>query len=122
MRDALLFAAGRVEEVLLAKLRLTDKPLVDAVVELDDHSEMAPSTGTKMPRTNWKDMSNFRVVIPPPSLAEAFDTLLQPFVERIESNIHEVRALVGIRDALLPKLISGELRVGEAGRKVEEVL
>jgi type I restriction enzyme, S subunit len=71
----------------------------------------ATSTGTKMPRTNWKDMSNFLVVIPPAPLAEAFDSLLRTLVERIESSIHEVRTLSAIRDALLPKLTSGELRV-----------
>src|SRR5215210_7843715 len=38
VREALLFAAGRVEEVL-TRLRLTEKPLVDAVTALDDHSE-----------------------------------------------------------------------------------
>ena len=37
VREALLFAAGRVEEVL-ARLGLADKPLVDAVAALDDHS------------------------------------------------------------------------------------
>jgi uncharacterized protein (DUF433 family) len=36
VREALLFAAGRVEEVL-ARLGFADKPLVDAVVALDDH-------------------------------------------------------------------------------------
>lgn len=37
VREALLFAAGRVEEVL-AKLGLAEEPLVDAVTALDDHS------------------------------------------------------------------------------------
>jgi hypothetical protein len=35
---ALLFAAGRVEE-MLARLGLTGEPLVDAVTALDEHSE-----------------------------------------------------------------------------------
>jgi uncharacterized protein (DUF433 family) len=38
IREALLFAAGRVEDVL-ARLRLVNKPLVDAVTALDGHSE-----------------------------------------------------------------------------------
>lgn len=37
VREALLFAAGRVEEVL-ARLDLADGPLLDAVAALDDHS------------------------------------------------------------------------------------
>ena len=39
VREALLFAAGRVE-VVLDRLRLTNKPLVNAVTALVDHSEM----------------------------------------------------------------------------------
>ena len=38
VREALLFAAGRVEEVL-ARLRFAEQPLVDAVTTLDDLSE-----------------------------------------------------------------------------------
>ncbi|MCA1717600.1 MAG: restriction endonuclease subunit S [Actinobacteria bacterium] len=74
----------------------------------------ATSSGTKMPRTNWKDMSSFDIVTPPSSLAKAFDVVLQPFMKRIVENIHESRTLAALRDALLPRLISGELRVGEA--------
>ncbi len=78
----------------------------------------ATSSGTKMPRTNWKDMSGYGVVAPPLSLAKAFNLLIQPFMERTVENIHESRTFASLRDALLPKLISGELRVG----KVEEIM
>jgi len=37
-------------------------------------------------------------------------------------NLHQSRTLATIRDALLPKLLSGEIRVAEAVREVEEVL
>jgi len=79
----------------------------------------ATSSGTKMPRTNWKDMSGFSVVTPPFSLAKAFDELIQPFMERIVENVHEGRSLTAIRDALLPRLISGDLRVPDASRSIE---
>jgi type I restriction enzyme S subunit len=74
----------------------------------------AASTGTKMPRTNWKDMAAFRLTVPPSSLAEAFNEFIQPLVDRIVANIHESRSLAALRDSLLPRLISGELRIGKS--------
>ncbi len=82
----------------------------------------ATSSGTKMPRTNWKDMSSFSVVIPPSSLAKSFGVLVQPFLERIVENIHESQTIAAIRYALLPRLVSGELRVPDAVRITEEAL
>ncbi len=44
-----------------------------------------------------------------------FDRFVQPLYERIVNSARESRSLAALRDALLPKLISGELRVGETG-------
>jgi type I restriction enzyme S subunit len=71
----------------------------------------AASTGTKMPRTSWSDMACYRLVVPPDSVAEAFANLAQPFLSRINANIHESRTLTALRDGLLPKLVSGDMRV-----------
>jgi type I restriction enzyme, S subunit len=57
-----------------------------------------------------------RVVAPPETVLAAFDRMARPFYESIVSNEHESRTLAAMRDALLPKLISGELRVKDAGR------
>ena len=79
-------------------------------VELVNHTDAA-STGTKMPRTNWNDIARFEVALPPESLAAEFTTTIRPMIDRIIANIHESRTLAELRDALLPKLLSGELRV-----------
>jgi type I restriction enzyme S subunit len=80
---------------------------------LVDHAN-ATSTGTKMPRTNWKDLAAFGVAMPPPKVAAAFTSLVRPMVDLIISNIHQSRTLAAIRDTLLPKLMSGEIRVQDA--------
>jgi len=67
------------------------------------------STGTKMPRTNWSDISSFKVVLPPLPIAAAFGKLIRPMIEQITANIHQSRTLTTLRDTLLPKLLSGEL-------------
>jgi type I restriction enzyme, S subunit len=78
--------------------------------ELVNFTDLA-STGTKMPRTNWGDISSFKVAIPPTPIAASFTKLIQPMIERITANIFESRALAILRDTLLPKLLSGEIEL-----------
>jgi type I restriction enzyme S subunit len=94
-----------------------------AVISSDDFVEHtnASSAGTRMPRTNWRDMSAFSITIPPDHVARCFEHLVRPFREKIVANIHEARTLAALRDTLLPKLMSGELRVREAEARVAEV-
>jgi type I restriction enzyme S subunit len=86
-------------------------------VSSDDFVEYtnATSTGTKMPRTSWSDMERYSIIIPSIAVAEAFTARIGPAVGRIVAGVHESHTLAALRDALLPKLISGELRVQEAG-------
>ncbi len=51
-------------------------------------------------------------VIPPAKVAKAFEGLVSTLMHRILRNLHEGQVLTDIRDTLLPKLMSGELRVG----------
>ena len=60
----------------------------------------------------------FRIVPPPPVL-DAFKKQVAPLYQRIVSNLQESRTLAALRDALLPKLLSGELRVPAAAKLVE---
>lgn len=46
---------------------------------------------------------------------------ITPLFHRVLGNINESRALATLRDSLLPKLISGELRVKDAERFVPEI-
>jgi type I restriction enzyme S subunit len=69
----------------------------------------ATSSGTKMPRTNWKDLARFNAALPPKSLSAAFTKCTRSIAEKVIANIHESRALAALRDALLPKLLSGEI-------------
>ena len=78
--------------------------------EFVDYTD-AVSTGTRMPRTKWTDMARFKIAMPNRGLPKTFTGLVQPWVNRIASAIHESRTLAAQRDALLPKLVSGEVRV-----------
>ena len=50
-------------------------------------------------------------VLPPTEVAGAFEFVVKPTMERILGNLKESRALVAHRDALLPGLVSGEIRM-----------
>ena len=54
------------------------------------------------------------VVVPPKGLAEALDTVAGCAEQRRERIVKESRNLTAVRDTLLPKLISGEMRVRDA--------
>lgn len=81
----------------------------------------AGSSGTRMPRTNWGEMGRYEVVIPPVPVAAAFEAALSAMRDRIVAGVHEARTLATLRDTLLPKLMCGELRVGEARDQIEAV-
>lgn len=80
----------------------------------------ATSSGTKMPRASWKDLANYEVSLPTEKGARELDVQVRPMIDRIVHNVHESRTVAEMRDTLLPKLISGELRVRDAGATVEQ--
>ena len=61
--------------------------------------------------------ANFRpipVIRPPMPVFNAFHKIIEPFFARLVSNERECCTLAALRDSLLPRLISGELRVTRA--------
>jgi type I restriction enzyme S subunit len=52
----------------------------------------------------------------------AFEKTVAPWLEKMIANEQESRTLAQTRDLLLPRLMSGELRVAEAERAAEAVL
>ncbi len=71
----------------------------------------AASTGTRMPRANWEDMALYEISIPTNGVADAFNERIESLVQRIISNILQTQTLEALRDSLLPKLMSGKVRV-----------
>ena len=76
------------------------------------------STGqTELSRTAIGDIG---VTMPSPELLKETKSLLSPFIERRRLLDLENRTLSELRDTLLPKLISGELRIPDAEKFLEE--
>jgi type I restriction enzyme S subunit len=80
------------------------------------------SNGARMPRTSWQDVEAYKVVLPTAPVLIAFDAGVRPLFERIYANIGVAHTLAMTRDSLLPRLISGKLRLPEAQEQLVEAL
>ena len=78
------------------------------------------SNGAKMPRVNWKDLAAYPICIPPTDVATELNEAIRPLVARMNANTHQAQTLAALRDTLLPRLISGQLRLPEAAALIEE--
>ena len=72
------------------------------------------STGTRMPRANWRDMGAYAISRPGPNLAQDFTRLTESMNAIAGSNVFSSKNLGLLRGSLLPKLLSGELPVQDA--------
>lgn len=77
-------------------------------------SVVAASEGTRMPRTNWRDLSGTEIDWPNPAQVDALADRLDAIQRGAQSALIENRMLAATRDALLPKLMSGNLRIRDA--------
>jgi type I restriction enzyme S subunit len=80
-------------------------------------SNMTGTTGRQ--RVPAECLSNFKIAVPPAELAEKFGKFACSVFAKMKAHDEESRTLAALRDALRPKLLSGELRVPAA--KLEEV-
>ena len=69
------------------------------------------AAGTTRVSLNAKVLSLFSLVVPPDAVASAFAVLVGALRDRLVKNATEMQLLAVLRDTLLPKLVSGELRV-----------
>jgi type I restriction enzyme S subunit len=75
-----------------------------------EYTEGAKS-GSVQSNMNAKVIVGARLVVPPKAFMQRFLGVVLPLRKRLVFNLRESRTLAALRDTLLPKLISGELRV-----------
>ena len=68
-------------------------------------------TGAVQPKLSQRNLKAVRAVFPGEPGCRAFSSLVRPLFERMRDNAGEAEALVAKRHALLPKLLSGEVRI-----------
>jgi len=77
---------------------------------------IAAGKATTMGHIQRHHLADAKVVVPPVPLLARADRLIGPLIDATVSRCLECQHLAGLRDALLPKLISGELGVPNAER------
>jgi type I restriction enzyme S subunit len=62
-----------------------------------------------------------KVVVPTDEIIQMADPVLAPILQRMIDNALQAQTLAILRDTLLPRLISGQLRLPEAQAELEAV-
>ncbi len=88
---------------------------------LTDFQQTAASKATTMGHIQRKHLTEAKVVVPPAEMLRSAGVLIEPLLERWLVNAEKAQTLTQLRDTLLPRLISGQLRLPEAEVMVEEV-
>jgi len=83
-------------------------------------ANMSGSSGRQ--RVSMGALDHFHCCVAPPPVHAAFGLLTTPLMTAIAAGTAESRTLADLRDLLLPKLLSGEIRVRQAEQQVEAVL
>ncbi|HVY64429.1 MAG TPA: restriction endonuclease subunit S, partial [Gammaproteobacteria bacterium] len=77
---------------------------------------LVTGTSKSHQRAKTEGILGLPVVLPPKAVADMFDRIASVQLSRVLDGRRESRTLATLRDALLPKLVSGELRVKDAAR------
>ena len=85
---------------------------------LSGHDLPSLAADSAVPGLNRNFVYSNQQVVPPPNVLEAFDCVVKSFFDRKCENERESRSLSALRDTLLPRLISGELRVKDAEKLI----
>jgi type I restriction enzyme S subunit len=67
-------------------------------------------------------VADLPTVLPPKDILAVFDCRVRPLLSRCIQDLEESFTLATIRDAILPKLLSDEIRVLNAEKRIEEVI
>ena len=94
-------------------LGLTQSVVIEYLAHIAD--------GGAYPAINPSVVADLECIIPPSEVLEKFDDLAYCFLKKIGENNNHNETLAKVRDALLPKLMSGELRIPDAEALVEYV-
>ncbi|EIU6775926.1 restriction endonuclease subunit S [Vibrio parahaemolyticus] len=81
--------------------------------------ESLGSTSSIAKAVNSKIIKALPIIVPSKEILDSFDALVKPLFDKIKSNQMENQNLEALRDTLLPKLLSGEIELGQAQELAE---
>lgn len=84
-------------------------------------SQLVTGTSNSHQRIKPDSVLSMQVVTPPQNVMHGFDAVVAPLFEKVKANRLMAYSLSSLRDTLLPRLISGQLRLPEAQAQLESV-
>ena len=78
--------------------------------------------GSAQANVSGDDLLKFPTVIPNAKILSSFNLIIYPLIDAIISNYEKERTLFDLRITLLPRLISGQLRLPDAADQIEVAL
>ena len=78
------------------------------------------NVGSTQPLVTQTDLKNIKFKLPSADILKSYEKQCSTYFEKISKNKVQIHTLTRLCDTLLPKLMSGEVRVKEADRLVEK--
>ncbi len=83
---------------------------------------LARAGGTTFPEISKASFRPIPILVPSRDVLQAFMRKAEPLYQQLVANVRECSTLAALRNALLPKLLSGEIRVRDAEKAAEQAL
>jgi type I restriction enzyme S subunit len=87
-----------------------------------DELYLLGSSGSTMPIVNKSTFERLKNLVPHEKILSSFDSFVEPLFNKILASTVEIQDVAILRDTLLPKLLSGQLRVPDAEKLMAEAL
>lgn len=72
---------------------------------------LSGASGTSIRHTSPTSICSYNFKIPPENIIDEFEILCSDVLKKVRKNQNQIRTLTSLRDTLLPKLMSGEVRI-----------
>ena len=115
-----IFVVNKMQEVVILSSIAIIRPnglyhpyLLSILLKLDSIKEELKNivTGAVIPRIVLKDFRKFPIILPPKEKQEKALLFIEPIMKKCFYNQEQIQTLTQTRDGLLPKLMSGEVKI-----------
>ena len=115
-----IFVVNKMQEVVILSSIAIIRPnglyhpyLLSLLLKLDSIKEELKNivTGAVIPRIVLKDFRKFPIILPPKEKQEKALSFIEPIMKKCFYNREQIQTLIQQRDGLLPKLMSGEVKI-----------
>ncbi len=100
--DTMFYSIPRVEKVMLF-----------VYIFLCNRDLSSLNAGSAVPSMTTEILNNMKIIIPSQKILNSFNDIASTLYSSIKQQQQESRRLASLRDALLPRLMSGELKVND---------